>query len=239
MTPLQAFNLHRWIDQHRHVLKPPVGNKRVFEDGDFIIMVIGGPNSRQDYHVDPGQEFFYQLEGDIVLKTMQDGRPVDVPIRQGEVLLLPRERAALPAAARQHGGSRRREAAQAGRARRLPVVLRALRQPAARGIHRADGHREAAAAGLRPLLCQPGAAHLLPLRHGAGAPRLNALLQVDGREVRVDLSRPFDLSVELDFQGPQARHFGAPRAGSQPYSVAGFPRVGGPRRRAATASPSR
>jgi len=71
------------------VLKPPVGNKRVFEDGDFIIMVIGGPNSRQDYHVDPGQEFFFQLEGDIVLKTMQDGRPVDVPIRQGEVLLLP------------------------------------------------------------------------------------------------------------------------------------------------------
>jgi len=86
---LQAFNLHRWIDENRHVLKPPVGNKRVFEDGDFIIMVIGGPNSRQDYHVDPGQEFFYQLEGDIVLKTMQDGRPVDVPIRQGEVLLLP------------------------------------------------------------------------------------------------------------------------------------------------------
>ena len=58
MKPLQAFNLHRWIDQHRHVLEPPVGNKRVFEDGDFIIMVIGGPNSRQDYHVDPGQEFF-------------------------------------------------------------------------------------------------------------------------------------------------------------------------------------
>ena len=89
MRSLQAFNLHHWIDQHRHLLRPPVGNKRVFEDGDFIIMVIGGPNTRQDYHVDPGQEFFYQLEGDIVLKTMQDGRPVDVPIRQGEVLLLP------------------------------------------------------------------------------------------------------------------------------------------------------
>jgi 3-hydroxyanthranilate 3,4-dioxygenase len=86
---LQAFNLHRWIDQHRQVLKPPVGNKRVFEDGDFIIMVIGGPNSRQDYHVDPGQEFFYQLEGDIVLRTMQNGRRVEIPIRQGEVLLLP------------------------------------------------------------------------------------------------------------------------------------------------------
>lgn len=89
MQPIQAFNLHRWIDRHRHLLQPPVGNKRVFEDGDFIIMVIGGPNTRQDYHVDPGQEFFYQLEGDIVLRTMQGGRPVEVPIRQGEVLLLP------------------------------------------------------------------------------------------------------------------------------------------------------
>ena len=86
---LQAFNLQRWIDQHREVLKPPVGNKRVFADGDFIIMVVGGPNSRQDYHVDPGQEFFYQLEGDIVLRTIQDGRPVALPIRQGEVFLLP------------------------------------------------------------------------------------------------------------------------------------------------------
>ena len=91
MQPLQAFNLHHWIDRHRTLLKPPVGNKRIFEDGDFIIMVIGGPNTRQDYHVDPGQEFFYQLEGDMVLKTMQGGRPVDVPIRQGEVLLLPAE----------------------------------------------------------------------------------------------------------------------------------------------------
>jgi 3-hydroxyanthranilate 3,4-dioxygenase len=86
---LQAFNLQRWIDQHRDVLKPPVGNKRVFADGDFIIMVVGGPNSRQDYHVDPGQEFFYQLEGDIVLRTVQDSQRVDVPIRQGEVFLLP------------------------------------------------------------------------------------------------------------------------------------------------------
>jgi 3-hydroxyanthranilate 3,4-dioxygenase len=52
-------------------------------------MVVGGPNARKDYHVDPGQEFFYQLEGDMVLKTMQDGRQVEVPIRAGEVLLIP------------------------------------------------------------------------------------------------------------------------------------------------------
>ena len=89
MHPLRAFNLQRWIDENRAMLRPPVGNKRVFEDGDFVIMVVGGPNARKDYHVDPGQEFFYQLEGDMVLKTMQDGRPVDVPIRAGEVLLIP------------------------------------------------------------------------------------------------------------------------------------------------------
>lgn len=89
MDRLHAFNFRRWIDENRHVLKPPVGNKRVFRDSEFIIMVVGGPNSRKDYHVDPAEEFFYQLEGDIVLKTIQDGRAVDIPIREGEILLLP------------------------------------------------------------------------------------------------------------------------------------------------------
>ena len=89
MESLHAFNFRHWIEEHRAQLKPPVGNKRVFRDGDFIIMVVGGPNARKDYHVDPGQEFFYQLEGDMVLKTIQDGRATDVPIRAGEVLLIP------------------------------------------------------------------------------------------------------------------------------------------------------
>jgi 3-hydroxyanthranilate 3,4-dioxygenase len=87
--PLQAFNFRKWIDDHRHLLKPPVGNKQVFRDSEFIIMVVGGPNSRKDFHVDPGEEFFYQLEGDMLLKTVQDGKHVDVPIREGEILLLP------------------------------------------------------------------------------------------------------------------------------------------------------
>jgi 3-hydroxyanthranilate 3,4-dioxygenase len=89
MPTLQAFNLRQWIDANRALLKPPVGNKRVFTDGDFIIMVVGGPNARKDYHLDPGEEFFYQLEGDMVLKTVQEGRAVDVPIHAGEVLLIP------------------------------------------------------------------------------------------------------------------------------------------------------
>lgn len=89
MQPLQAFNFRRWIDEHRHLLKPPVGNKRVFQESEFIIMVVGGPNTRKDYHVDPAEEFFYQLEGDMLLKTVQNGRLIDVPIREGEILLLP------------------------------------------------------------------------------------------------------------------------------------------------------
>ena len=89
MAPLQAFNFRHWIDENRHLLKPPVGNKQVFRDSELIIMVVGGPNSRKDFHVDPGEEFFYQLEGDMLLKTFQDGRVVDVPIREGDILLLP------------------------------------------------------------------------------------------------------------------------------------------------------
>ncbi|MCE3283746.1 MAG: 3-hydroxyanthranilate 3,4-dioxygenase [Steroidobacteraceae bacterium] len=89
MQPLSPLNLRQWIDAHRAELQPPVCNKQVFEQGEFIIMVVGGPNARQDYHDDPGDEFFHQLEGDMLLRTVQDGRRVDVPIREGEVLLLP------------------------------------------------------------------------------------------------------------------------------------------------------
>ena len=83
-----AFNLHAWIDQHRHLLKPPVGNKVIY-DGDFIVMVVGGPNARTDYHWDEGPEWFYQLEGEMVLRIQEDGAVRDIPIRAGETFLLP------------------------------------------------------------------------------------------------------------------------------------------------------
>jgi 3-hydroxyanthranilate 3,4-dioxygenase len=89
MEPLKAFPLNEWIDEHRHLLKPPVGNKRIFENDEFIVMAVGGPNSRKDYHYDAGPELFYQYEGEMILKTMQNGHPVDIPIRAGEMLLLP------------------------------------------------------------------------------------------------------------------------------------------------------
>ncbi len=88
-APPAPFNLRRWIEENRHLLKPPVGNKQVFRDSEFIVMAVGGPNSRNDYHVDPGEELFYQLEGDMLLRTFQEGRVVDVPIREGDIFLLP------------------------------------------------------------------------------------------------------------------------------------------------------
>ena len=85
----RPFNFKTWIDEHRHLLKPPVGNKQVYEDADFIIMVVGGPNARKDYHYNEGEEFFYQLEGDIVVKIQENGKAVDIPIKEGEIFLLP------------------------------------------------------------------------------------------------------------------------------------------------------
>ncbi|MFI8716883.1 3-hydroxyanthranilate 3,4-dioxygenase [Stenotrophomonas sp. NPDC077464] len=82
------INLLGWIDENRHLLKPPVGNKMI-ENGDFIIMVVGGPNSRTDFHYDEGPEWFYQLEGEMTLKVQEDGKVRDIPIRAGEIFLLP------------------------------------------------------------------------------------------------------------------------------------------------------
>src|ERR1043165_4359390 len=86
---LPPINLKQWIDAHKEQLKPPVCNQQVYESGDFIIMVIGGPNSRKDYHDDPGDEFFFQLRGDMVLRIMENGKPKDIPIKEGEIFLLP------------------------------------------------------------------------------------------------------------------------------------------------------
>ena len=88
MSLSPPFDLQRWIAEHRHLLKPPIGNKCIV-DGDFIIMIVGGPNARTDYHYDEGPEFFYQIEGEMVLKVQDDGEPRDIPIRAGEIFYLP------------------------------------------------------------------------------------------------------------------------------------------------------
>lgn len=89
MKSLTAFNLQKWINDHRERLRPPVCNQQVFEENDFIVMIVGGPNSRKDYHLDEGPELFYQIEGDMLLKVIDDGEQKDLSIREGEMLLLP------------------------------------------------------------------------------------------------------------------------------------------------------
>ena len=89
ITP--PFNLRLWIDQNRHSLQPPVGNKLLFQNSEFIVMAVGGPNARKDFHHDPGDEFFYQLEGTLVLRIIEDGVMKELPIHEGEVFLLPAE----------------------------------------------------------------------------------------------------------------------------------------------------
>lgn len=90
MAIKRPFHLQQWIQDNRDLLKPPVGNKNLYADaGDYIVMIVGGPNARKDYHFNDTEELFYQLEGDIVVKIQEDGRAVDIPIKAGEMFLLP------------------------------------------------------------------------------------------------------------------------------------------------------
>jgi 3-hydroxyanthranilate 3,4-dioxygenase len=90
MPVQRPFNLNKWIEENRHLLKPPVGNKTVYKDaGDFIVMIVGGPNSRKDFHLNKSEELFYQFEGDVSVRIQEDGKIVDIPIKQGDIFLLP------------------------------------------------------------------------------------------------------------------------------------------------------
>jgi len=90
MAVARPFNLQKWIDEHRHELKPPVGNRNLYKEaGDYIVMIVAGPNARKDYHYNETEELFYQLEGDIVVRIQEDGKPVDIEIKEGEMFLLP------------------------------------------------------------------------------------------------------------------------------------------------------
>ena len=87
---MAPFNLQQWIDDNRDILKPPVGNKNLYKEaGDFIVMVVGGPNARKDYHYNESEELFYQIEGEICVRIQENGKPRDIIIKEGEMFLLP------------------------------------------------------------------------------------------------------------------------------------------------------
>ncbi len=87
----RPFNLMKWIEDHREELTPPVSNKQIWREADMIIMIVGGGNERVDFHDDPREEFFFQIRGDMNLVIWPDhgSEPHDMPIREGEVYLLP------------------------------------------------------------------------------------------------------------------------------------------------------
>ncbi|MEM7302646.1 MAG: 3-hydroxyanthranilate 3,4-dioxygenase [Pseudomonadota bacterium] len=87
---LKPFNFQDWIERNKDNLKPPVSNKQLFDEKtNMIVMIVGGPNVRADFHDDPVEEFFYQLIGDMVLKIAEEGKIYDVTIREGDVFMLP------------------------------------------------------------------------------------------------------------------------------------------------------
>lgn len=87
---LKPINLQKWCEEHAHLLKPPVGNQLLHKDtSGMIVMVVGGPNTRMDFHDDPVEEWFYQIKGDMMIKIADGGEIYDVPVREGEVFLLP------------------------------------------------------------------------------------------------------------------------------------------------------
>jgi 3-hydroxyanthranilate 3,4-dioxygenase len=84
------FNLKKWIEENRELLKPPVGNKNLYvESGDYIVMIVGGPNARKDYHYNETEELFFQLEGDITVYIQENGEKKAIEIKEGEMFLLP------------------------------------------------------------------------------------------------------------------------------------------------------
>lgn len=89
MKPEPSLNLMNWIEKNRGDLKPPVGNKYLYDGEDFFVMIVGGPNARNDFHVTNSEEFFYQIKGDVIVRTIENGRIKDNPIREGETFFIP------------------------------------------------------------------------------------------------------------------------------------------------------
>lgn len=103
MNTKPPFNLHKWIEENRDSLKPPVGNKNLYKEaGDYIVMVVAGPNARKDYHYNETEELFYQLEGNIEIHIQEDGRKKTMNLGPGDMYLHP---AKVPHSPVRHAGS--------------------------------------------------------------------------------------------------------------------------------------
>lgn len=90
MEIAKPFNLQKWIKENKNLLKPPVGNKNLYiESEDYIVMIVGGPNARKDYHYNETEELFYQLKGEITVYIQEDGKKKAMKLSEGDMFLLP------------------------------------------------------------------------------------------------------------------------------------------------------
>ena len=89
MSDLNPFQLNEWISDNSEKLKPPLGAETLWKDTDLMVTIVGGPNKRTDFHIDPFEEFFFQIKGDITLRIQEDGKARDVVVREGDVFMLP------------------------------------------------------------------------------------------------------------------------------------------------------
>ncbi|MGM0634552.1 MAG: 3-hydroxyanthranilate 3,4-dioxygenase [Bacteroidota bacterium] len=90
MSVNKPFNLNKWIEENRDLLKPPVGNKNLYKDAeDYIVMIVGGPNARKDYHYNETEELFYQLEGEIEVHIQDKGKKRTMKLGPGDMYLNP------------------------------------------------------------------------------------------------------------------------------------------------------
>lgn len=91
MTLPPVFNFENWVTEHADLLQPPVNNRQMWApDGDFIVQVVGGPNQRTDFHLDPYEEWFFQIRGNMHVNLMTSDGPARIDIKEGETWMLPR-----------------------------------------------------------------------------------------------------------------------------------------------------
>ena len=156
---LAPFNLKQWINDNRDLLKPPVSNKNLYhEAGDFIVMVVAGPNARKDYHYNETEEWFFQLEGNINVRIQEDGKARDIYLGPGDMFLCPANTPHSPA--RSEGSIGRREDGERARARQ--------RFGKTGGLHGGDEGREVRVAGGNIDNGRRGRGHFFHDRLGGG-----------------------------------------------------------------------
>ncbi len=174
-------NLNNWIEENSHLFKPPVSNRYLYDGRDFFVMVIKGPNARNDFHLVDSEEYFYQLKGDIKVRIREGDRIVDHLVREGETFFIPPNVPHAPGPAAGHAGSRGGAPPPGGRERTRYFLLRKLWSAGGRHRFRLRRYRPAFQPGHARFLERRRAAHLQEMRHESRATRADEAVLRDPR----------------------------------------------------------